>query len=67
MSGQNGQSVFDILTGGWRRTVSEMNSKGTLGVSIPVDVREKYDIQKGDEVAITEPEGRDGVLELHFE
>lgn len=67
MGARNGQSVFDILTAGWRRKVTPMNQDGTLGVSIPADFLRDQGINKGDEVAIKPAEDRDGVLEVHFE
>lgn len=67
MSKSNGQSVYDIVTSGWKRLVKESNNNGTLDVNIPNDAAEKYDIGKGDEVAIVESDTDDGVLELHFD
>jgi len=67
MGARNGQSVFDILTAGWRRKVTPMNKDGTLGVSIPADILQELGIEKGDEVAMKPADDREGVLEVHFE
>lgn len=67
MGAKNGQSVFDILTDGWRRKLTPRNADGTLGVSIPAEFLRDQGAEKGDEVAIKKPADRDGVLELYFE
>lgn len=67
MAARNGQSVFDILSEGWRRKLIQLNSDGTLVVSIPKEWRDKHNIAKGDEVAMRPADDRDGVLEVHFE
>lgn len=67
MAARNGQSVFDILTDGWRRKVIQLNSEGTLVISIPLEFRDDLGVEKGDEVAIKPSDDQDGVLEVYFE
>lgn len=67
MEGRNGQSVFDLLTNGWRRKVTLLNGEGTLAVSIPAEYQRERSIERGDDVAIRPADGGEGVLELHFE
>jgi len=64
MASRNGHSIFDIITDGWRRTV--FDRKYGFGVSIPADFAEAHEIDSGQEVAIHEPEDKEGVLEIHF-
>lgn len=67
MSAQNGSTMRDILTNGWRRIVRDSNGGGSLSVVIPADFVEKHKIEKQDEVGIYAPEDDSGKLELYFE
>ena len=67
MGARNGQSVFDILTEGWRRKLIQLNGGGTLVVSIPAEYQRDQGVEKGDEVAMKPADDRPGVLEIHFE
>lgn len=66
MASKNGESVYDIVTDSWRRSVAQMNGSGSVGIYIPAEFAEEYGIEVGDDVAIREREG-EGILELHFE
>lgn len=64
MASKNGDTVFDLVTDSFHRTVVEFgNSKG---VSLPKEYREDQDIEVGDDVVMKENHEK-GVLELHFE
>lgn len=66
MGARNGKTVYDIITSGYRREVTSIGSNGTLGVSIPANFVDEHEIQRGDDVAIREKDGK-AVLEIHFE
>lgn len=66
MASRNGQSVYDILSEGWSRKVSDRNGAGSLVVTIPVEFHEEHGIEPGDTVAMIPSETEPGVLELHF-
>lgn len=52
---------------GWKRTVSEMNSNGTVGVSIPKEAANDHNINSGDKVVINEADDdSEATFELHF-
>lgn len=61
--GENGHTVFDRIRNGYKRSVLEVNGRGTLGIAIPKDIVDNYDINKSDSVAIVE---QDGQLLLDF-
>jgi len=65
MGSSNGETVFDVVSDSYQRSVVEL-SKHTVGVSIPVDVKDEFDINQGDDVVMKEQSERQ-VLELHFE
>lgn len=62
--GANGSSVYDHITNGWKRVVSEIGD--SRGVTLPAEFADDNDIQLGDNVAIREGDGDETVLELHF-
>lgn len=65
MGSSNGETVFDLVTDSYQRTVIEI-SQTTVGVNIPKDIRDEHDVKPGDDVVMKEqPESQ--VLELHFE
>jgi len=66
MASRNGQSIFDLITSGWSRTVFDRNGNERPAVSIPAEFAEENDIEIGDDVAVVEGDEK-GALELHFE
>lgn len=66
MASRNGQTVYDIITDGWSRKVSDFNGRGSLGISIPANWVEEHNVELGDHVAITKQDGNKPILELHF-
>lgn len=55
------------MTDGWRRQVTELNTNGTVAVSIPKEAAQEHGITNGDEVVITEAsDDTDETLQLHF-
>lgn len=68
MASRNGQSVFDIITNGWRRKVLGLDGGNVIGVSVPADFARDNGIEPGQDVVITKAESQERpVLELHFE
>lgn len=62
--GANGSSVFDTITNGWKRVVTEVGD--SKAVTLPADFADGNDIRLGDSVAVRESDGDKTVLELHF-
>jgi hypothetical protein len=65
-NGANGKSIYDLITNGWKRTVCEFGSSNTKYVSIPGEVAEANDIEKGDDIALREPDDDSCDLQIHF-
>lgn len=62
--GANGSSVYDIITNGYNRTVTEIGN--SIYVAVPSEFAEEHDIKQGDKVAIQELDGEEIALGVHF-
>jgi hypothetical protein len=63
--GRNGSSVYDQITGGWKRTVISMNGHDSPGFILPGEFVDEHDVEIGDDLALVESDTKDGVLEVH--
>jgi len=66
MASRNGDSVFDIVTKSYERTVLSLNNDGTLATSLPAEICSEFGISAGDSVVVKKSD-KPGVVELYFE